>query len=173
MRQLSRVGLYGLTGKHPGDPEVPNAKQIFTLPKTRKNSLTLIESAKAMAGAAEPYAAMFTTNGVSLEAANAAIQALETAVQSRATGKRVSQGATEGIKAQVKAGHEAVGVMDVVVRPLLAPHPELVAQWVLVKRAAGRHKLATPAAVPADGAPAGESQRTAAAAPAPAPTPGV
>ena len=163
MRQLSTVGLHSLTGKNAGDPNVPNAKQIFTLPATRTNALTLIASAASMVAAATPYASIFTAAGVSLDAVNGAIQALQSAVNAKDTAKRVSKGATKGIKAQVKAGQGAVRLMDVVIRPLLAPNKALFAQWESVKRTAGGHNLATPVPVP------GATQATTAPATAGAP----
>jgi len=48
LRQLSTIALQSVTGKKPGDPDVPNAKQIFSLPATHTNSLTLIAAANAM-----------------------------------------------------------------------------------------------------------------------------
>ena len=48
IRQLSTIGLHSLAGQNPGDPSVPNAVQIFTMPATRGNSRTIVDSAKAM-----------------------------------------------------------------------------------------------------------------------------
>ena len=148
MRQLSTVGLHSLMGAHAGDPSVPNAKQIFALPATRTNGLTLIAAATSMVAAATPYAAIFTANGVHLDAVNGAIQALQAAVNAADAAKRVSKGATQGIKDQIKSGHGAVSLMDVVIRPRLASNKALTTQWDSVKRAAGGHNLATPVPVP-------------------------
>ena len=147
MRQLSAVGLHHLRGKHAGDPDVPNAKLTFTLP-TSHDALTVLNSAKSMVAMATQYASIFTANGVNLDAVNAAIQALESAVNAADAAKRVSKGATEGIKAQIAAGHGAVALMDVVVRPLVAANKSLASQWKAVKKAAGGHNLATPVPVP-------------------------
>jgi hypothetical protein len=158
MRQLSTVGLYSLTGQHAGDPSVPNAAQIFAMPATRTNALTLIASATAMVTAATTYASMFTAAGVSLEAVNGAIEALQAAVTASTSATRVAKGATQGIKDQIRAGRGAVQLMDVVIRPLLASNKAMQAQWESVKRAAGGHNLASsvpvPVAVPAVTGPA-------------------
>lgn len=149
MRQISAVGLHSLTGKHAGDPSVPNATQIFALPATHTNALTLISSAAAMQAAATPYASIFTAAGVSLDALNTAIQALQAAVNASGSAKRVSKGATQGIEEQVGAGRSAVRLMDVVIRPLLASNKALLAQWESVKRTAGGQNLAAPVPAPA------------------------
>jgi hypothetical protein len=149
MRQLATVGLHSLTGKNAGDPNVANAKQVFTLPATRTNALTLIASAQAMVQMATPFAALFTTNGVDLNAVTGAIQALQNAVTADASALRVSKGATQGIKAQLQAGHGAVRLMDVVIRPLLAGNKAVLSQWDSVKRAAGGSALPSPVPVPA------------------------
>ena len=162
MRQLATVGVYTLTGQHPGDPSVPNAKQIFTMPTTRTNTLTLIAAAQAMVQTATGYAGLFATNGVILEEATAAITALETALEADATARRVSKGATQGIVAQISAGHGAVRVMDVVVRPRLAGNPPLRAPWTSVKRAAGGVHLGPPVPVPAAESPAATENSAAA-----------
>ena len=94
--------------------------------------------------------------------ATAAITALETALEADATARRVSKGATQGIVAQISAGHGAVRVMDVVVRPLLAGHPPLLAQWTSVKRAAGGVHLGPPVPVPAAESPAATENSAAA-----------
>ena len=148
MRQVSTVGLHTLTGKNPGDPNVPNARQIFTLPATRTNSLTLLASAKAMVAAATPYAAIFSANGVSLDAVNGAIQALDSAVNAANTADRISKGATQGIKAQIKAAQGAIRLMDVVIRPFIAADKAIVTQWASVKRAAGGLNLSDPSPLP-------------------------
>ena len=148
MRQLSAVGLNSLTGKHAGDANVPNGTQIFALPTTRTNALTLIASATAMVKAATPYSSIFAAHGVSLDAATGAIQAVESAVTAEGSAKRVSKGATQGIKEQIDAGHAAVRLMDVVVRPLVAGNKALLTQWESVKRAAGGHNLAVPVPLP-------------------------
>ena len=179
MRQLSTVGLLHLTGKHAGDPAVANGRQIFTLPVTRTNALTLINAAKAMVAAATPYASIFTAASVNLDAVTGAIQAVENAVNASQTAKRISKGATQGIKAQIRIGQGAVGLMDVVVRPLLAGNKSLLTQWESVKRAAGGQNLATPVPVPAvlqapaaqpASTPAGTSAGTSAGTPSPAAT---
>ena len=170
MRQLATVGQHGLTGKHAGDPDVANARQVFTLPVTRTNALTLIASAQAMVQTATPYAAVFTANGVSLDAVNAAIQALQSAVTADASAQRVSKGATAGIVAQLQAGHGAVRLMDVVIRPLLAGNKPVLAQWNSVKKAAGGLSLPSPVPVP-PAVPSGTTAPAAPAAPAPTPAP--
>lgn len=149
MRQVSTVGLHSLTGKHAGDPSVPNGTQIFALPATRTNALTLISSAAAMVAAATPYASIFTAASVSLDAVTTAIQALQAAVNAAGSAKRVSKGATQGIKEQMDAGRAAVRLMDVVIRPLLASNKALLSQWESVKRSAGGQNLATPVPLPA------------------------
>jgi len=149
MRQLSTVGLHSLTGKNPGDPSVQNAKQIFTLPGTRTNALTLITAAQAMVAAATPYAAVFTANSVDLAAVNTAIQNLQAAVNADASALRVSKGATQGIAAQIKAGHGAVALMNVVIRPLLAGNKPVLAQWESARKSAGGFNLSAPVPVPA------------------------
>jgi hypothetical protein len=148
MRQLSAVGQHFLTGKKPTDPSVPNGVQIFALPATRTNALTLIASATAMVTAATPYESVFTANGVNLDAVTAGIQALQAAVNANDSAKRTAKGATQGIVAQVKAGQGAVHMMDVVIRPLLSANKPLLTQWESVKRAAGGQNTATPTAVP-------------------------
>jgi len=148
MRQMSAVGLHHLTGKNAGDPNVPQGVQIFTLPSTRTNALTLIASAKAMVAAATPYAPVFTAVGVNLDTVNGAIKALEDALNADGTAKRISKGATQGIAAQIKTAEAAVRMTDVVIRPLLAGNKALLAQWDSVKRAAGGLNLATPQPVP-------------------------
>jgi hypothetical protein len=154
MRQLATLGVHTLTGKHAGDPDVLNAKQIFTLPTTRTNAQTLLASAQAMLQTATQHAARFTSSGVNLDAAAAAVTALKTAVDAAASARRVSTGATQGIVAQVSAGHGAVRVMDTVVRPILAGNAPLLAQWESVKRAAGGVHLGAPVPVPATESPA-------------------
>jgi hypothetical protein len=113
VRQLSTIGLQSLTGRNAGDPAVQNAEQIFTMPATRGNSLTIIASAKAMLSVAMQYASVFTAAGMNLDAVGAAVQMLESAVTARQSAARVSQGATQGIKAQIRAGKGAVRIMDV------------------------------------------------------------
>jgi hypothetical protein len=149
MRQLVTVGQHTLTGQHEGDPDVANAKQIFTLPGTRTNPLTLIAAAQAMLQIATSYAAVFTLNGVNLDAVAAAIHALQTAVKAAGSALRVSRGATQGIVAQIKVGHGAVSLLDVVIRPQLAGDAAVLAQWNSVKRAAGGLNLHTPVPIPA------------------------
>jgi hypothetical protein len=151
MRQLSTVGLHKLTGKNAGDPSVPNAKQVFALPATRTNESVLAQAAQAMVTAATPYASIFTAAGVSLDAVNAAIQALQNAVAASNSAKRVSKGATQGIVAQIAAGKGAIRLMDVVIRPEIAANKALLTQWESVKRAAGGQNLASP--VPAAATP--------------------
>jgi hypothetical protein len=168
MRQLSTVGLHSLTGKHAGDPALSNAKEVFTLPATRTNPLTLIASARVMVQTATPYAALFTANGVDLGKVTAAIQTLQDAVNADASAIRVSKGATQGIVAQVKAGHGAIRLMDVVIRPLLAGNKSVLAQWKSVTRSAGGLNLGSPVPVP----PAVSSGSSTPAAPAPASAPG-
>ena len=63
MRQLATVGQHSLMGKHPGDPNVPNAANIFALPKTHADALTLLTSARAMVAAATPGSARFSPCG--------------------------------------------------------------------------------------------------------------
>jgi hypothetical protein len=167
MRQLATVGQHTLTGLHAGDPNVANAKQIFTLPATRTNPLTLIASAQAMLQVAESYAAVFTLNGVDLDAVSAAIKALQAAVDANGSALRVSKGATQGIVDQIKMGHGAVSLLDVVIRPQLAGNPAVLAQWNSVKRAAGGLNLHTPVPIPVpvvNSAPAAATPDTAAAA---------
>ena len=149
MRQMSTVGLHSLTGKNAGDPNVANAKQVFTLPATRTNALTLITSAQAMVQTATPYAATFTANGVDLNAVTTAIQTLQSAANAESSAQRISKGATQGIKAQLLAGHGAIRLMDVVIRPLLAGNKAVLAQWASVKRTVGGSNLGTPVPVPA------------------------
>lgn len=162
MRQLATLGVHTLTGKHAGDPDVANGKQIFTLPTTRTNTQTLLASAQAMLQTATPYAAIFTRSGVNLNAVAAAIKVLETAVDAEASARRVSKGATQGIVAEVSAGHGAVRVMDTVVRPILAGNAPMLAQWESVKRAAGGVHLGTPVPVPAAESPAATGSSVAA-----------
>jgi len=145
LRQLSTIGLHGLTGENAGDPSVPNAVQIFAMPVTRGNSLTIIAAAQAMLAVARQYADVFTAAGMNLDTVSAAIEALETSLTARATANGISQGATQGIKAQLRAGKGAVRIMDVMIRPVLAATPELLTQWQTVKRAAGGPKLGSPA----------------------------
>lgn len=180
MRQLSTVGLHSLTGKRPTDPDVPGAAQIFAFPATRTNSSTLIAAATAMVQAATPYAAIFTAAGVNLDAVTTAIQQLQAAVNAEGGARRVSKGATQGIKTQIQAGQGAVRMMDVVVRPLLAANKPLLTQWESVKRSAGGLNLAAPvpvstaaspaATAPAATAPATSSSSTTQPASASAPT---
>lgn len=148
LRQLSAVGLHNLTGKNPGDPDVPNAKQIFALPATHTNPSVLVQAAQNMVSVATQYASVFTAGGVNLDAVNSAIQALDAAVNANTGAKRISKGATQGIKAQIQAGHAAVHLMDVVVRPQLASNKALLTQWESVKRAAGGLNLTAPLPVP-------------------------
>ena len=145
VRQLSTIGLLRLTGENAGDPSVANAAQIFAMPKTRGNSQGIITAAKAMLAVARPHADVFTSAGMNLDAVSSAIEALETAVSARATANRMSQGATQGIKAQIRVGKGAVRIMDVMLRPVLAATPELLKQWRTAKRSAGGPKLADPA----------------------------
>jgi hypothetical protein len=149
MRQLVTVGQHTLTGQHQGDPDVANAKQVFTLPATRTNPLTLIAAAQAMLQIASSYADKFTINGVNLAAVSAAIDALQAAVNASGSAARVSRGATRGIVDQIKVGHGAVSLLDVVIRPQLAGNPAMLAQWNSVKRAAGGLNLHTPVPIPA------------------------
>jgi hypothetical protein len=173
MRQVSTVAQHHLMGKNAGDPSVPNAAQIFALPATHTNALTLIAAAKAMVTAATPYASIFTDVGVSLDAVNTAIQALQAAVNASASATRVSKGATQGIRDQIGAGKRAVGLMEVVIRPLLASNKAVLAQWESVMRAAGGHNLSAPVPVP-PAPPAGTAPAvptpTTASSPAPART---
>lgn len=149
VRQLSTIGLQCLTGQNAGDADVPNALQIFTMPVTRSGSLVIIGAAKAMLAVATQHADVFTTAGMNLDAASRAIEALETAHVLRGSANRVSQGATQGIKGQIRAGKGAVRIMDVIIRPLLAATPELLKEWQTAKRSAGGPKLGTPALQPA------------------------
>lgn len=167
LRQLSTIGLQSLTGRNPGDPDVASAVQVFTLPITRSNSLTIVASAKAMLSVAMQYADVFTAVGMNLEAAGSAIDALETALAARAAASRVSQGATQGIKGQIRAGRGAVRIMDVMIRPVLAATPELLKQWQTAKRSAGGPKLGNPAPRPAaPSSPSGDAPSTQATPPA-------
>jgi len=159
MRQLSTVGLHSLTGKNAGDPSVPGAVTIFTLPTTRTNALTLITAAKAMVAAATPYVSIFTAAGVSLDAVNAAIQALQAAADTENNAKRISKGATQGIVAQIKAAQGAVRLVDVAIRPLIASNKAIVTQWASVKRSTGGPNLGAPTSLP----PASAAAATAAA----------
>ena len=59
-----------------------------------------------MVQTATPYASVFSANGVNLDAVNAAIQALQAAVNADASAQRVSKGATQGIVAQLQAGRQ-------------------------------------------------------------------
>jgi hypothetical protein len=149
MRQLATVGLHSLTGLHAGDPNIANARQVFTLPATRTNALTLISSAQAMVQTATPYTAVFTANGVDLNAVTTAIQTLQTAVNAESSAQRISKGATQGIRAQLQAGHGALRLMDVVIRPLLAGNKPVLTQWDSVQRTSGGSNLSTPVPVPA------------------------
>lgn len=149
MRQVVTVGQHTLTGQHPGDPDVANARQVFTLPATRTNPLTLIAAAKAMLQMATNYTDVFTVNGVNLDAMSAAIDALQAAVNAAGSAVRVSMGATKGIVAQIQVGHGAVRLLDVVIRPQLAGDAAMLAQWNSVKRAAGGLNLHTPVPIPA------------------------
>ena len=149
LRQLSTIGLQSLTGQNAGDPNVANALQIFTMPVTRGNSLTIIQAAKAMLSVATQYADVFTSVGMDLGAVSAAIDALESALAARSTANGVSQGATQGLKGQIRAGKGAVRIMDVMLRPILAPTPELLKQWQAAKRSAGGPKYGNPAPRPA------------------------
>ena len=149
MRQISTVGLHSLVGKLPTDPNVPNARLIFALPATRTNASALVQSAQAMVAAATPYASIFTAASVSLDQTNAAILALQNAIAADASAKRVAKGATQGIAAQIQAGHNAVRLLDVVIRPLIATDKALLAQWNSVKKAAGGVNLAPPVPVSA------------------------
>jgi len=148
LRQLSAVGLHSLTGKNAGDPNVPNAKQIFALPASRTNPSVLVQAAQNMVAVATQYRSVFTAGGINLDAVNSAIQAVDTAVNADSGAKRISKGATQGIKAQIQAGHAAVHLMDVVVRPQLAANKALLTQWESVKRAAGGLNLTAPLPVP-------------------------
>ena len=149
VRQLSTIGLHSLTGQTEGDPNVANAVQIFTMPATRGNSLTIIAAATAMLSVATQYAGVFTAAGMNLDQVSTAIEALEAALTGRGAANRVSEGATQGIKAQIRAGKKAVRIMDVMIRPILTATPELLKQWQTVKRSAGGPKFANPAPQPA------------------------
>ena len=63
--------------------------------------------------------------------------------------KRIAQGATKGIPAQITAGQGAVRMMDVIIRPLIATNKPVQAQWAAAKRSAGGSNLGAPVAVPA------------------------
>lgn len=158
VRQLSTIGLHSLTGQNPGDPSVPNAVQIFTMPATRGNSRTIVDSAKAMLAVATQYADAFTAVGMNLEQVSGAIEALEAALTARGAATGMSLGATQGIKSQIHAAKGAVRIMDVMLRPVLAVRPELLTQWQTVKRSAGGPKLGKAAPTPA--APAATSAKT-------------
>jgi len=158
LRQLSTIGLQSLMGANAGDPSVPNALQIFTMPTTRTNPLMIIASAKAMLAVALQYPNVFTMAGMNLGAAASAIEALEAAVTARASANRVSQGATQGIKGHIRAGKGAVRIMDVIIRPALSAMPELLTQWQTAKRSAGGPKLGNLA--PTVAAPASANSET-------------
>jgi hypothetical protein len=149
MRQVVTVGQHTLTGQHAGDPNVANARQVFTLPATRTNPLTLIAAAQAMVQIATNYKDVFTLNGVNLDAMAAAIEALQAAVKAAGSALRVSMGATKGIVNQIQVGHGAVRLLDVVIRPQLAGDAAVLAQWNSVKRAAGGLNLHNPVPLPA------------------------
>jgi hypothetical protein len=150
MRQVATMGISRLTGKHPGDPDVPNAAQIFRMPDTRTNSHTLISSAEAMVQAAMPYREAFAALGVDLSLTAAAAQSLASSLAARDTAKQTRVGATAGIGAAIRSGHEAVRLLDVVIRPFIAGNGRLVAQWKLARRTAGALNLGDPAPVPAN-----------------------
>jgi hypothetical protein len=150
MRQVATIGISRLTGRHPGDPDVPNAAQIFTIPATRKNSRTLIASAEAMVNAALPYEAAFAALGVDLRMTAAAAAALASSLKERDTATRTRVGATADMAEAIRSGHEAVRMIDVVIRPFIAGNGKLVAQWKLARRTAGALNLGDPAPVPAN-----------------------
>jgi hypothetical protein len=79
-------------------------------------------------------------------------------VTARGSANGISQGATQGIKGQIRAGKGAVRIMDVMIRPVLAGTPELVKQWQTAKRSAGGPKFSNPAPAPA--APASTTSET-------------
>lgn len=149
LRQLSTIGLHSLTGQNAGDPNVANAEQIFTMPTTRGNSLTIVAAAKAMLAVATQHADVFTAAGMSLDAVSSAINALEAALALRSSANLASQGATQGIKGQIRSGRGAVRIMDVMLRPVLAATPALLKQWQSAKRSAGGPKFGSPAPRPA------------------------
>lgn len=105
----------------------------------------------AMSQAAEPYTQVFVQNGLKstfLDDLNTAIGALHDAVTA-ADGSRVtSKGATSGIADQIKAGKQAVKLLDAIVRPALANNKTLLAQWSTVRRTAGAPNLGAPAPLP-------------------------
>jgi hypothetical protein len=168
MRQVATMGTARLTGKHPGDPDVPDAAQIFRMPDTRTNSHTLISSAQAMVEAATPYRDAFRALGVDLSLTAAAAEGLASSLKARDTAKRTRVGATAGIGAEIRTGHEAVRLIDVVIRPFIAGNGRLVAEWKLARRTAGALNLGDPEPVPSNLL-AGVEMSTATALPAPTP----
>ena len=107
------------------------------MPATRTNSHTLISSAEAMVQAAMPFQDLFAAHGVDLRLTAAAAQSLASALEARDTAKRTRVGATSGIGAAIREGHDAVRLLDVVVRPFIAGDGQRVAEWKLARRTAG------------------------------------
>ena len=115
----------------------------------------LIHAARAMATAAVPYVSTLVASGFPadiIDQLGTAATALETTIANRTQAKSDRVVATKGIMNELRAGREAVTMLDAVIKRQFAADTAFIAGWKLAKRVSaklgGVRTAAAPAIVP-------------------------
>jgi hypothetical protein len=128
------VPIARIAKKHlPHTPELAPLR----MPRSHPSVKRLIVAAEGMAEAAAPFADVFVTAGQPadfLTRLNQAAGALAESVSAREQSRTRRTSATNGLKAKLTAGRQAVHILDAFVRIALKDAPTLFAGWNAVKR---------------------------------------
>lgn len=119
--------------------DLPHTPELAPLRMPAHNAPAekLAAAAYGMAGAAKPFASVFTAAGLSadfVEQLAAAADAMTASLDERAQSRSARSGATTGLKARLSAGRRIVHVLDAFVRTALKDDPALLSAWNTVKR---------------------------------------
>jgi hypothetical protein len=121
IREFARARLAG----------VPNFAALT--PSTRRlEGERLAQSARALADAAEPYAADFTEASFPadfLAQMRAVASAITGSIDERSAKRGQGAGATQGVKAAIEEGRAALAALNAVVRRQLRDDESLLAEW--------------------------------------------
>lgn len=124
MKSITQVAKIAL-------PDVPQIQQLAVTTKNLSGS-ALVAAAQSMADAAEPYASVFTANGLPddfIAQLRAAADAVTTSATGRQLTKASTTGATSGMVAQETRVRTLLKLINALVVPKLGTDATLLSKW--------------------------------------------
>lgn len=127
----------------------PGFKRLFRIPDS-DNDLLLLATAREFVEEARRFPAQFAGLGIPATLANELeddIEALETAMNAKASGQMETAGATAGIEERIEEGMKAAKILDSIMHNVYFDNPVKLSQWKTarhVKKSSNRQGDPTP-----------------------------